>query len=792
MILTIDNLDGLGPIDYTASVDCSEPFEVERTLNQPSVLKGMLCLVGSNLIPPVRRGRVVLASTTGTVIFTGYLTTEPASVYAGVASEGPVSRLALSAVSDEWLLDKQSWGSVVGPTLGASLTNLLLSLVQRMGGGALSTGGLGATRSLGYFETVKGAVWSRAVGAAASAAYTAYRAIGGSIGLGGIALNQHALTVGDGSLQIAGLKTTSLRELANDVTVTGAEEPYAYWTELFSGDGTTTVFNLLGEPAAPNGGHEVLIAEPFNESALNTVLWQVNDSGSHFALSGSGLSVMGGTGIDGQTTFAAWDQVELGGTLVLAMTGVQLSAGSAGVLGGLYNGVTEQANCFAGFNIRQSAGTTLATSMLNGVEVGTSITILAGHRYTLRLRLYCPELVRLKQQFYAVVDTTGGATVQQFGSGYNSAPISLVFEVRDEGVGSNTPATVLYDGADSTAPIKASLVAVNSVALTGSIGSLELTRTGTCWVRSTSATGDTWTRLIGKAAEGADCSVTSSVGGNVTFFNGRVPAVGETISVSYRGRKRAVARVADPASIATEAASGSVGTARWLGHLVQPVGRCDEDCENAAVAILSFATNRAAAMSGSYRAVNPPGTDIWPGDLLVLTTSGNTLNAMVRRVTVSQQGASPEELTYHIDFANDWAEGLGIKLSETIAEDALLPTVALDLVESLSGTSLPVHVLGNLQQITVAGPSSEALSVDAGLAPPTGGGFEVRRRDGGFGTGTAGDASCDLVLRSPVRGFSIPVSAVPESFFIRMYDGSSPPLYSRYSAAIVNQKPVSS
>jgi len=81
--------------------------------------------------------------------------------------------------------------------------------------------------------------------------------------------------------------------------------------------------------------------------------------------------------------------------------------------------------------------------------------------------------------------------------------------------------------------------------------------------------------------------------------------------------------------------------------------------------------------------------------------------------------------------------------------------------------------------------------VDAGLVPPVGGGFEVRRRDGGFGVGTATSSSGDLVLRSPVRDFSIPVSALEERFFVRMYDASVPPLYSRFSAAISTHLPAS-
>ena len=268
-----------------------------------------------------------------------------------------------------------------------------------------------------------------------------------------------------------------------------------------------------------------------------------------------------------------------------------------------------------------------------------------------------------------------------------------------------------------------------------------------------------------------------------------MPAPGETIAVSYRGRQRAIARLADPASLAAEAAGGSVGTARWLGHVVQPPARSSQDCEAAAQAILSFAANRAAALSGSYEAVNPPTPDIWPGDLLTLITQNQTLNAMIRRVTLSQQGACPEALTYRLAFANDWAEGLGLKLSETIEADALIPSSAFDLVDAPTGATLPAHNLANLPAVTITPASITSLTVDAGTAPPTGGGFEVRRRDGGFGSLTTSTNSGDLVLRSPVRGFSLPIAASDEIFFIRMYDASTPPLYSRFSTAIVNHQP---
>ena len=115
MKLTIDNLDGLGAIDYTAALCADVAMIIERVLNTPSRCSGAL-LVGPSSNPggapslpiPARRGRIIVSSDTGVTLFTGYLATEPVSVYAGMGIAGPVFRAAFTAISDEWLLDKQT------------------------------------------------------------------------------------------------------------------------------------------------------------------------------------------------------------------------------------------------------------------------------------------------------------------------------------------------------------------------------------------------------------------------------------------------------------------------------------------------------------------------------------------------------------------------------------------------------------------------------------------------------------------------------------------------------------
>jgi hypothetical protein len=454
---------------------------------------------------------------------------------------------------------------------------------------------------------------------------------------------------------------------------------------------------------------------------------------------------------------------------VLTAANVQLTAPSDGVLLGLYSGPITRANCFAGYNVRQSSGSTLLTPFLNGTEIGTSYTVLPGHVYTLRIRFHSPEIQRVLQTYYARVD----GQIQSFGGGLINSPISLVFDLIDQGNASNTPATILYDSAAAVpipaSPACCSFAAVDSLALTGSLGSIAVTQTGSAWIISTLPSTPTYTRLIGLSGQGVDCRLSDT--GKVTFFTGRIPLPGELVTVSYRIRSRSAARLDDPASITSES-----GPSRWLGHVLRPLARSSADCESAAQAILAFAADSSASLAGSYTCLNPA-PDIWPGDTLALTANRQTLTSVARTVTLTNAHALPELVTYRVTFANDWAESLGIALSETLPADAFLPPTA---------AAAPAQCLANLTALAVTSATTTALQIDAGTAPPPGGGFEVRLRDWDFSP----LPGADLVLRSPVRSFIIPRSAQSERYFIRAYDASTPPLYSRLSAAIFTNLPI--
>ena len=76
--------------------------------------------------------------------------------------------------------------------------------------------------------------------------------------------------------------------------------------------------------------------------------------------------------------------------------------------------------------------------------------------------------------------------------------------------------------------------------------------------------------------------------------------------------------------------------------------------------------------------------------------------------------------------------------------------------------------------------SSTTVQVDAGMAPGSGYGIEVRMND--YGWGQANDRN--LLGRFSTQTFNLARLAETQDYFLRLYDSSSPPKYSRYSAAL--------
>src|ERR1700733_8203008 len=133
----------------------------------------MLDVSDAGLAVPVRRGRVVAAAANGTVLFTGYIATDPEAVYVGTRGRGGACRYGFSAVGDEWLLDKQ-----VVPLSGAGLAQsggqLLETLTNRVDAGLFTTTGVMNGLPVGVFEPAQTKPWSAKGGAGAGGAWRAW------------------------------------------------------------------------------------------------------------------------------------------------------------------------------------------------------------------------------------------------------------------------------------------------------------------------------------------------------------------------------------------------------------------------------------------------------------------------------------------------------------------------------------------------------------------------------------------------------------------------------------------
>ncbi|MGA2350406.1 MAG: hypothetical protein ABSF70_08250 [Terracidiphilus sp.] len=763
--------------DCTAALDSARPLTIERKLNEPSLCQLWLSLPSNgSLAMPLRYQSLEVIGDDETYYFTGYLAVSPLPEYAGLAIEGPRYRIAIQALSDELLLDQNQLPPSAGST-GETAGELMTSLVTHTGVSNLSTQGLSLLTPISKFVPDPGAPWSKSAGQVASMARAAYSAINGALSLASVPGVVHPLNETDGSLNLAALAFTASvkRSLANDITVCGEHEPVAYVTEYFLGDGVTTQFYLTADPYFPSASLSTIVSELFNEAQINQRVWGVIGEGCYLTQGTSGLEMAGGSAVPPNAYLALIDPAEMGGTLLLEAVGVTLSSSSTGILASFCTGAYTQSGCVAGFQVTSSPSTGTATlqPVIQGNPVGSTYAINTANQYTLRVRVHCAENERKQQSYSSFGDS--GAILNGGASNIIAGMAQMEIQEFVNGVG-GMPVT-LYDGAISGLPIACNATAVGGPGLIGSMRAFNVTNLGSGWVVSTPPSGGAYTRRVGTTAEAAECHLLRT--GKVVFYNGYAPMVGEQIAVSYRTIGRAVGRAVNTVSQQALAQAGMPSEAAWIGSVTSPAARSSADCRNAAMTIEQAAASVSALWSGSYKGSRMSfASDVWPGDALLLNAPSTNLNAqvVVRSVTVSYKASYPDLVEYAIAFANDWADDLAIKTSTTVPADAWLPA------------PIAPTVLANLNAVIVTALNGATVAINTGVAAPEGGGFEVRLRDFSFVAGN--DPS--LVMRSTQPNMSISRISANDRFYIRMYDGSTPPNYSEFSAALFINLPLGS
>jgi len=741
---------------------------IERKLNEPSVCRLWIALPANTSAALTRNLPIQVTSDDGTYYFTGYLAASPMPEYAGLSLEGPRYRIALEAISDEYLLDQIPMTSGTGAS-GVKAGQLLASLVAKTGSTALSTQALSLNSPVSNFTPAPGATFSGGAGAASNEARATYRAVDGALTVAAIPAAIHVLDETQGSLTLGNLSLSAgtRRALANDITVCGEHEPTAYVTEYFLGDGVTTQFNLSSDAFALPPSKSTIIRELFNKGQIDLRLWGNPGSHDYLSLGAGGLSMQGGSGKDGDAQLAWIDPVEMGGTLLLEACGVTLANGSTGILAGFFSEQT-QPGCTAGFQVtaQQGTGTVSIQPFVMGSPTGSAYPVNPANQYALRLRVHCPECER----GLAVYRSYGDDGAVSYGGPWNLAPANLHFEIQEFVNGVAGMPITLYDGQIASLPGACTVIAASSINLVGTMRALNLTNLGSGWVVTKPADGAAVTRRTGSPSQAAECLIEST--GKLIFYPGFAPPAGEQIAVSYRAVGRSVGRSVNTLSQQALAQSGLPAVSAWIGSVTTPAPRSSYDCRNAALAMQQAATSVSALWSGTYKCTRAGlDADVWPGDALALNAPSANLNAevVVRSVTLSYTASYPDLILYAIIFANDWADDLAIETSSAVPQDAWLPAV-------VSPSYLP-----NLNALEVTAVSGANVTINTGAIAPGGGGFELRRRDNCFMPGT----DPDVVMRGSQSVMTFTRDSASDRFYLRIYDGSNPPNYSEFSAALI-------
>jgi hypothetical protein len=791
MNLLIDNNDGRGQQDYTAYVDGDNLPVISRSLNAAATMTAALVAAEASFLPPVSGARVILERSDGFRLFTGYLATAPEQQYLGYGQMA-AWRYLLRAIDDSWLLDHNELPartSFVSRTAG----NALITLTNDVLPGGLDDSGVQGVSPVNQFQIIAQKNWTSHAQELALMTRATYRAHDGALTFQEVGQPSFTLSESDPNFDPAALTVTQAAKLLNDVTIVGELQPQTYVRDYFLGDGTTLKFYLSQTPfgnssltasgfsynqppsppilksvAADDDRTFAIFTEDYSEAELLPTLWSVTDPDNRISLAGGQLQINGGP-----ATVSFVEQIELAGGWLMQHGTFVFSAASAGTIGGLYNGVPADASCIAGFSVTPNGDNSNIQALIDGRVTGPVLTTTPGHHYSFVTEVICSEVQRVQQTYLSAVHAAGNGR----GGESIAAAVRIVLTVHD--VDPNNPgtlaapATVLYDNVVASPPGFATYALINQGSLFAEVSYTCLQRIVNAEVRSMIPNGQFRTRLAGGLADGGECYITST--GALCFYAPYPPQPNEQIVVAYRTSGRAMARMQDAVSIAEHAQGGDKGQRLSVHRIHLPLALSDVDCENAATALLDDSVQ--TAWQGEYKIVSDflPVGDVIPGDGVQVSapSRGADFSATVRKVEVQVISLADDRSQYVIGFANDADEPLAFKL-----EGITLPApVATIYTTGAPSSSLYIDSLTAAQITNVI---ASQITIDAGVAPPAGGGIEVRRSDGGWGPGDGGN----LAGRFITETFVLPRLERSQSYYLRQYDGSSPAKYSRYSTLL--------
>lgn len=433
--LYIDNRDGFGERDFTNYLLDVKRF-FRHTKNEPQLFDFAIANTndGGDWVVP-RRGAFVRfvddrwerrhSAISDGVLYTGYITEEPDPKFLGV-NNGKVWAYEISTMSEEFLANSKRLPPVtyVNKTRGFILKDLLEKLFVDSPTSPFNLTGIHDGGIEQLFQVDTGQSWSQLAEAFAEADGYTYWVLDSFVFYGPeapvttstdsvyyLAIDENDPRYVPGNLNIRRVA----RDIVNDVTVLGLDEPTDIVREHFVSDGYQG-FHSLAFP--PYGVEEYSILLDDFTGDIDESVWEEVDTVGDFIQAFDGaLNVIGGTGTFGQVYLRARKPIELNGILEFRDGEIYFPPTPTGTayVGALFEDETVQLNSlWSGWQI--DATNRKITPVMEGSVLTTyAYTLNPTRHYVLRRTIQVDRPVGGPQGFTQA--STG--TVYQFNTAYS-------------------------------------------------------------------------------------------------------------------------------------------------------------------------------------------------------------------------------------------------------------------------------------------------------------------------------------------------------------------------------------
>jgi len=600
----------------------------------------------------------------------------------------------------------------------------------------------------------------------------------------------------------------SQEPIVNDVVVIGGVEPQSFVTEYFVGDGFTARFPLISSIYGIN--RNILLDETFDSGDIDNSKWEETDTvQDYLKVDGGYLNLLGGTN-DG--TFSVYLKsktiVPLEGVLRVTHGQYDFVSASKGVVASLWTAEPNAAlsGCVYGINCAKSGANTVLKPIVNGVvDDSQSLTISDySHRYIIRTI----EVHGLQHRIRSKYSYISGQGIVGYYGGEASSDNIVRFYTHIAKVDPSTGLLVTsYDFVNENLTLTGAQY--YGYYVPAASDDLHVTLTGITVSQPLQASlfikGEGASTYLPKALgpnemdaldRNTPIATIEEVSGSskdslfipqkynpnhaiLEFFKDStkqttsIPQVGDLIKLNYRRAGIAVARVRDTQAIETEATKWGDNGLRTLVKKDLPTSaRTSEECELAASALLGDFGHR--HYEGSYTQWSGYEFDSEPRPAQILKFQNlpspdfpDLAAEEVYEVRSTLRALKPTEIFEHtLTFGRpDRLRKILAGFSKSKDYSAVENDVSIP-------NTIDVSSVGKVFGPDVLAPSLSAydatnLTIDAGVAAPSGGSFEARYTDDGWGA----DGGKNLITRTASQTFTVPRNARNKIVFIRAQDG---------------------